>query len=1532
MSPRARLPRRVAAVPAHLTLPCVSAALLILGAALSPPATAATAAFGLVSDVCYPTTPVPAWYTWPQTANQWMGVAVGPHYPASYSTYLGIHSSEGGARLASSEIANQTNVLVRQYSGGGEMMWAQVYAGSPGAYNYSVVWDDGQGPLTLPAGFWKNYGGPVGECGLVRIWNLALTAGHSYAFRLSTTVAGDDLRMMLLLTGGQNGWLGRADSLLERPAGTDTTRAPYTYTPATTGTYAFVVFNNTLATTGGRYKVEVWDQGAAAKPNLVIDHIEPESAVAGTPVTATVYVRNTGAASAGPSDTRVSLDGTVKCALVATGAIPAGGVASITCALGPLGVGSRGVEACADADNEVDEGASGESDNCRTETIAVGAPDLVVTGLSPTWAPANQALTVTITVKNQGGAAAGASATRLKLDGVTKCAAVATPALAAGASTSVTCGVGTLAAGAHSLEAAADINGQVAESDEGNNTKTGSVVGFLPDLHVNGIMPDQEPAGTDVTVYVQVRNAGYVPAGASQTRVRLNGSTVCASLATGALDAGGSTIVACHLGVLPIGEPQVEACADVGGAVVEGDEGNNCVTETVTIVGPDLVVTAIDPRRGTAGEPLIVNITVRNQGAASAGASATRVRVEGVTRCNAVSTPAISAAGTAVVQCDLGSFAAGFYDVEVIADVNGQVAESNEANNTYLDDVKIVPDVTWTVNPEGTGDYPTIQAAINAATDGVVIGLTDGFFDGPGNVDLDYLGKRITILSMSGDRSACVIGVKANSSDRHRGFFFHYGEDSLSVLQGVTVDGGYMDKGGTVYCYASSPRFVNCVIAGGYATNAGGAIACEETASPILEDCLITDSDAAQSGGGLYCWYQCAPRLRGTTISLCTAGGRGGGAVFLDECAPILTDCVFASNHGGAGGAAMFKYSPATLASCRFLGNSAVRGGALALSSPVAYAITGCTFADNSATILGSDLYVEDAAVPSVQTSILAFGGGRPAVEREAGDYGSNATLSCCDLYGNPAGNWVGFIAGQLGIRDNFSADPGFCDRAHGSYLLGGDSPCAAANNPACGQLGDLPVGCRYVHIVRASGTGDYPTIQAAVDAVPAGDVVMLEDGTYLGAGNRDIDFGGKRVTVKSRSGVPEQCVLTVQGFEADPHRAFYFHSGEDSGAVVEGIKIVGGLTNVGGGIYCNNSSPRLRNLVFQSNVSPDDGGHMACVNHASPIVEGCLFKSGSANDQGGGLYCADWSSPRLTGCTFTQCASGYRGGGAVFSVNCFPTLTRCTFDRCSSTNGGGLCFVYAFGPVDSCVFNGNTAANGGGMQCYGNAQCTIRNCTFAGNSASSSGGGIDCRNNSSPSLVNTIIAGSTQGAAVARLEINCNPTLTCCDLWGNAGGDWTGYVADQYGVAGNVSVNPYFCDAAARNYYLESTSYCREGNNPCGGRIGALGSGCANTVEVPEAAPPAVSFLGPALPNPFTARTTVRFGLAQAAPVTLDIHDVAGRRVRSLAAGTPYPAGTHALEWDARDDDGRAVGAGVYFCRLRAGTYGAVRRMILLR
>jgi hypothetical protein len=69
------------------------------------------------------------------------------------------------------------------------------------------------------------------------------------------------------------------------------------------------------------------------------------------------------------------------------------------------------------------------------------------------------------------------------------------------------------------------------------------------------------------------------------------------------------------------------------------------------------------------------------------------------------------------------------------------------------------------------------------------------------------------------------------------------------------------------------------------------------------------------------------------------------------------------------------------------------------------------------------------------------------------------------------------------------------------------------------------------------------------------------------------------------------------------------------------------------------------------------------------------------------------------------------------------------------------------------------------------------------------------------------------------------------------------------------------------------------------------------------------------AAPNPFSASTTVQFGLMAPAQVDIEVFDVTGRRVRRLESGV-RPAGVHAVTWDGRSDDGIPVANGLYFIR----------------
>ena len=98
--------------------------------------------------------------------------------------------------------------------------------------------------------------------------------------------------------------------------------------------------------------------------------------------------------------------------------------------------------------------------------------------------------------------------------------------------------------------------------------------------------------------------------------------------------------------------------------------------------------------------------------------------------------------------------------------------------------------------------------------------------------------------------------------------------------------------------------------------------------------------------------------------------------------------------------------------------------------------------------------------------------------------------------------------------------------------------------------------------------------------------------------------------------------------------------------------------------------------------------------------------------------------------------------------------------------------------------------------------------------------------------------------------------------------------------------------------------------------------------VTVPEPGP-RIFALAPPAPNPARSGAEVRFSLAAPGPATLAAYDVSGRRVRTLVAGAA-PAGPQRVRWDATDERGDRVPAGVYYLRLAAAGQTLVRSVVI--
>ncbi len=488
-------------------------------------------------------------------------------------------------------------------------------------------------------------------------------------------------------------------------------------------------------------------------PDLVVSAVSaPGTAGAGGTVTVTDTARNQGGGAAGASTTRFYLSSNgaldasdVELGLRAVPALAAGASHTASTALTlPAGTtaGAYYILARADADSAVAE--TQESNNLGFALLQIG-PDLLVSAVSaPSSAGAGSTVTVTDTVKNQGGGAAGASTSRFYLSangaldpGDVELGLRAVPALAAGAShtasTPLTIPAGTVA-GAYYLLARADADSVVPETQETNNV----AFAFLqigPDLAVTAVSaPATAAAGGPITVTDTVKNQGAGPAGASTTRFYLSangvfdaGDVELGSRAVPALAAGashmGSTALTIPAGT-PTGAYYLLARADADSVVPETQETNNVAFAYVQI-GPDLAVTALSaPATAAPGGTITVTDTVKNQGAGAAGASTTRFYLSsnglldagdvelGLRAVPALAAGAISSASTTLAIPT--GIATGAYYVLARADADSVVPETQETNNVASAPVQIGPDLAVTA----------LSAPATAAPGGTIV-VTD---------------------------------------------------------------------------------------------------------------------------------------------------------------------------------------------------------------------------------------------------------------------------------------------------------------------------------------------------------------------------------------------------------------------------------------------------------------------------------------------------------------------------------------------------------------------------------------------------------------------------------------------------------------------------------------------------------------------------------------------------------------------------------------------------------------------------------------
>jgi len=344
-----------------------------------------------------------------------------------------------------------------------------------------------------------------------------------------------------------------------------------------------------------------------------------------------------------------------------------------------------------------------------------------------------------------------------------------------------------------------------------------------------------------------------------------------------------------------------------------------------------------------------------------------------------------------------------------------------------------------------------------------------------------------------------------------------------------------------------------------------------------------------------------------------------------------------------------------------------------------------------------------------------------------------------------------------------------------------------------------------------------YATIQAAIDDCNDGDIVIIAPGTYTGIGNRDIDYKGKAITIRSTDPndpkVVAATIIDCNGTKDEPNRGFNFRSGEDNTSVLAGLTIINGfapsesVTDIGsrfaygGGIKCSDaSSPVIRKCAILHNTAgwcfelpsrpPDTnrprdrvGGGYGCIigsgggvyatGNSYPIIDRCIVSDNTAtvyprsSASGGGLS-LDSGSSCVLACLFER--NSATSGGAIGSINNSTLkVVDSVFRNNTAADGGGAIEAYRGSLyLDDCAFTENSSGFGGALATNGTTSMVL-DCMFLGNRAGQGGAALS---NGDSQFVRCVFTANTAGSGGAAL---CWRTTTFINSLFIANSAWSG-------------------------------------------------------------------------------------------------------------------------------------------------------------
>ena len=639
------------------------------------------------------------------------------------------------------------------------------------------------------------------------------------------------------------------------------------------------------------------------------------------------------------------------------------------------------------------------------------------------------------------------------------------------------------------------------------------------------------------------------------------------------------------------------------------------------------------------------------------------------------------------------------------------------------------------------------------------------------------------------------------------------------VVSGFTITNGYNSGyGGGVTCdYDKTPIVENCTIVGNRSGYAGGGIS-----EGIANHCILSDNTAAQNGGGSYSSTLSNCLLTGNRVGY-NGGGAYGGS--LANClvsgnsatnwaggvyGGILSNCTVVGNSSGAhfGGVYQSEVYNSIIWSNTTLGNNP-NGSVAALHyscTPIAVPWGGTGNIDSDPLFVsGTDFRLQEGS-PCINAgnNLYAPEGtdliGNPRISAGTVDMGAYETApppsftitTSAGANGaitpeNPSvfqgDDQVFTIQPNTGYHIETLAVDGAPVPLDTSYTFTNVQTTHTIHATFAANLGTI-----YVDDSRSDDSGDgtswataKKTIQAAVDLAFAGDLILVEDGTYGSGGATTPGYAlanrvciTEAITLQSVNGPAATIIQGAAGSnggnDADSVRGVFM----TNNCSLIGFTITDGYTRntgddyfdqSGGGIWLTDGCV-VSNCVLSANFAaryeyaPGFGG--GAFLYYGGTLEDCLFDGNAANYGGGA---ATWYGEGiLRNCTLSNNSANYEGGG-VRLLRGGTTLTNCTLNGNVASKGGGA-YLSDSGTLDLCTLSGNSAQSGGGV--YLSSGGTLNDCTLNENIALETGGGTYLSNGGTLNRCLIMDNFSKQGQGGGVL-CGAGSTLNSCRITGNS-------------------------------------------------------------------------------------------------------------------------------------------------------------------